>query len=178
MHEIRIFGDPVLKTPAPDVADIDGTLVRLAGEMVEVMRAAPGTGLAATQIGVQKRVFVYDVGDGAHTIVNPQIVEARGEWVFDEGCLSIPGLYVEIARPKEVLLKGYDLDGNEVQIEGDELLGRVFQHELDHLDGVLMFERMTAEQRKLAMGEWRRMQSDLSSTPAAEQQKKRRIGLG
>jgi peptide deformylase len=173
-HEIRIYGDPVLKTRTPDVTEIDGKIVRLAEEMVQVMYEAPGLGLAAPQVGVQKRFFVYDLGDetGPHTIVNPTILESRGEWVYDEGCLSIPKLYVEIARPKELLVTGYDLDGNELTIEADELLGRLIQHELDHLDGILMFDRMTPEQRKQAMTEWRRLQSEPDPEP-----KKRRIRL-
>jgi peptide deformylase len=173
-HEIRIFGDPVLKTKTPDVTDIDGKLVRLAEEMVQVMYEAPGIGLAAPQVGVQKRFFVYDLLDdtGPHTIVNPTIVESRGEWVYEEGCLSIPQLYVEILRPKELLVTGYDLEGNELQIEADEVLGRLIQHELDHLDGVLMFERMTPEQRKQAMTEWRRLRAEAEPEP-----KKRRIRL-
>jgi peptide deformylase len=89
-------------------------------------------------------------------LLNPTIVEARGEWVYDEGCLSIPGLSVEIVRPREVLVRGVDLDGNEVEIEADDLLARLFQHEVDHLRGVLMFERMTPEQRKEALAAWRR----------------------
>jgi peptide deformylase len=172
-HEIRIYGDPVLKTKAAEITTIDGTLVRLAEEMIEVMYEAPGVGLAAPQIGVQKQLFVYDVGDGPNTIINPEIVESSGEWVYDEGCLSIPGLYVEIVRPKEVLLKGIDLDGNEIQIEADEMAARAFQHELDHLHGVLMFERMTPEQRKEAMAEWRR----LRDAPSPAEPKKRRIRL-
>src|SRR4051812_16033627 len=163
-HEIRVFGDPVLKTKAAPVADIDGSLVRLADEMVDVMYAAPGTGLAANQIGVQKQLFVFDVGEGPVTIVNPEIVESRGEWVYDEGCLSIPGLYVEILRPKEVLMRGLDLDGNEIEIEADELMGRLFQHELDHLNGVLMFDRMELDQRKEALKEYRRI-VDEQATP-------------
>jgi peptide deformylase len=152
-HQIRIFGDPVLKSRASDVTEIDGKLVRLADEMVQVMYDAPGLGLAAPQVGVQKRFFVYDLDDGAgpHTIVNPTITESRGEWVHDEGCLSIPRLYVEIVRPKEVLISGYDLDGNEVQIEADELEARLFQHELDHLDGILLLERLDPDTRKSAM---------------------------
>jgi len=162
VHEIRVFGDPVLKAKAAEITNIDGALVNLADEMLDVMYEAPGLGLAATQIGVQKQLFVYDLDDekGAHALVNPRIVESRGEWVHDEGCLSIPGLYVEIVRPKEVLLVAHDLDGNEVQIEADELQARLFQHELDHLQGVLMFERMTPEQRKEALSEWRRIQSE------------------
>jgi peptide deformylase len=172
-REIRLFGDPVLKTTAAQIGDIDGKLVRLADEMLEAMYDAPGLGLAAPQVGVQKQLFVYDVGDGPATIVNPTISESRGEWVYDEGCLSIPNLYVEIARPKEVLLTGWDLDGNEVSIEADELLARLFQHELDHLQGVLMFDRMTADQRRQAMAEWRRLQDE----PAATEAPKRRLRL-
>ena len=172
-HEIRIFGDPVLKAKTPDVTDIDGKLVRLAEEMVQVMYDAPGIGLAAPQVGVQKRFFVYDLDDGTgpKALVNPVITESRGEWVHDEGCLSIPRLYVEIARPKEVHVTGYDLDGNQVEIEADELQARLFQHELDHLDGVLMFDRMTPEQRKAAMTEWRRMQSE----PAPREKRRLRL---
>ena len=152
-YVIRVFGDPVLKQRASEVTDIDGTLVRLANDMITTMYEAPGVGLAAPQVGVQKRLFVYDVQDdtGPKVIVNPTISEGRGEWVFEEGCLSVPGLAWEIVRPKEVHLTGVDLDGNEVSIEADEYLARVFQHELDHLDGVLLLERLDADQRKQAM---------------------------
>jgi peptide deformylase len=150
-YEIRVIGDPVLRARASEVADIDGKLARLADDMLATMYEAPGLGLAAPQVGVQKRLFVYDVGDGPNTIVNPEIVEVRGEWAYDEGCLSIPGLAFELVRPKEVHLKGYDLDGNEVSIEADELLARAFQHEMDHLDGVLFIERLDDDSRKAAM---------------------------
>jgi peptide deformylase len=175
-REIRVYGDPVLKTKAAEVGDIDGKLVTLADDMLEAMYAAPGLGLAAPQVGVQKQLFVYDVGEGPHTLVNPSIKESRGEWVYDEGCLSIPGLYVEMVRPKEVLLTGWDLDGNEVEVEADELLARLFQHELDHLNGVLMFERMTPEQRREAMREWRRLQD--GAEPVERPAPKRRLRLG
>ena len=105
---------------------------------------------------MQKRLFVYDIGEGPRTLVNPVISEARGEWSYDEGCLSVPGLSFEIIRPKEIHLTGYDLDGNEVSIEADELLARLFQHELDHLDGVLLLEHLDDDQRKAAMKELRR----------------------
>ena len=155
-YEIRVFGDPVLKTKAAEVTDVDAKLVTLADQMLELMYTAPGLGLAAPQIGVQKQLFVYDTGEGPHTLVNPTIRESSGEWVYDEGCLSIPGLYVEIARPKEVLLHGWDLDGNEVSIEADELEARLFQHELDHLDGRLLLELLDPDQRKQAMRELRK----------------------
>ena len=150
-YEIRVIGDPVLRARAAEVTDIDGKLAKLADDMLTTMYEAPGLGLAAPQVGVQKRLFVYDVGEGPMTIVNPEIVERRGEWTYDEGCLSIPGLAFELVRPKEVHLKGYDLDGNEISIEADELLARAFQHEMDHLDGVLFIERLDEDTRKAAM---------------------------
>ena len=150
---IRLFGDPVLKQRCAEVAEIDGALARLVDGMVETMYEAPGLGLAAPQVGVQKRLFVYDLDDGSgpHTIVNPTITESRGEWEFDEGCLSIPGLYFPIVRPKEIHLTGVDLDGNDVSIEADELLARLLQHELDHLDGRLLFEYLDDDERKAAL---------------------------
>ncbi len=150
-YEIRVFGDPVLRKVADEVTDIDGKLATLADEMLEVMYAEPGVGLAAPQIGVARRFFVYDIGDGPKALINPVISESRGEWVYDEGCLSVPGLSWEIVRPKEIYITGYDLDGNEVSIEADELLARLFQHEMDHLDGVLLVDRLDADTRKEAM---------------------------
>jgi peptide deformylase len=150
-YEIRTFGDPVLKAVAEPVTNIDEKLVRLTEEMFEVMYKAPGIGLAATQIGVQRQVFVYDIEDEKKIILNPTIAESSGEWVYDEGCLSIPGIYVEMLRPKKVLVRGINIEGNQVEFEADELLARLFQHEVDHLNGVLMFERMTADQRKEAV---------------------------
>jgi peptide deformylase len=128
-----------------------------------------GIALAAPQIGVQKQIFVWDVDDEPMAIINPQIVESSGEWVYDEGCLSIPGLYVEMLRPNEVLVRGLTIDGDDIEIEASELLGRMFQHEIDHLHGVLMFDRMTPEQRKEAMKEYRRLQEQ----PAVEAPKRR-----
>ena len=152
-YSIRLFGDPVLKQRATEITDVDGTLVRLAEDMIVTLHDAAGLGLAAPQVGVQRRLFVYDLhdDDGPKVIVNPTISEARGEWVYEEGCLSVPGLSWEIVRPKEVHLTGFDLDGNEVSIEADELTARLFQHELDHLDGVLLLERLDPDTRKQAL---------------------------
>lgn len=149
-YTIRIFGDPVLKQRAEEIDDIDAKLAKLAEDMLTTMYEAPGLGLAAPQVGVGKRLFVYDHGEGPRTIVNPVITETRGEWLYDEGCLSVPGLSWEILRPNEIYLTGYDLDGNEVSIEADEVLGRLFQHELDHLDGILLLEHLDEDQRKEA----------------------------
>ena len=156
---IRTFGDPVLKTRAAAVADVDAKALRLVDKMFGALYTTDnGLALAAPQIGVQKQVVVWDFGEDPKTVFNPEIVESDGEWVYEEGCLSIPGLYVEIVRPKTVLVRGVDLDGNPAEWEADELEARMFQHELDHLNGVLMFDRMQPEQRKAALAEYERMQ--------------------
>lgn len=147
----------MLKSQSLEIENIDDKLVRLTDAMLDIMYDAPGIGLAAPQIGVQKQLFVYDIGDGAEVLINPVVVESSGEWVYEEGCLSIPGLYVEMIRPKEILLKGINIVGEEVSVEADELLARLFQHELDHLNGVLMFDRMTPDQRTEAQAEYRRL---------------------
>jgi peptide deformylase len=147
---IRQYGDPVLRERTKEVTDIDGGLVRLVDDMLETMYAAPGSGLAANQVGIQRRLFVYDVGEGPKVVINPRIVESDGEWVYDEGCLSVPGLSWEIVRPDRVHLVGLDLDGNELSVEAREIEGRVFQHEIDHLDGVLLIERLSDDQRREA----------------------------
>lgn len=156
-YQIRLFGDPVLTQRASEVTDIDGSLVRLVDDMVETMHGAHGLGLAAPQVGVQKRLFVYQLEDrDPVAIVNPTITESRGEWEHDEGCLSIPGLFFPIVRPKEIHLTGWDLDGKEISIEADEIEARCFQHELDHLDGRLLLGLLDKEQKKGAMRELRR----------------------
>jgi peptide deformylase len=151
-YAIRIVGDPVLRQRADEVTDIDGRLAKLCDDMVQTMYDAPGLGLAAPQVGVQKRFFVYDLGagDGSQVLINPVITETAGEWEYYEGCLSVPGLGFDIVRPKEVHVSGVDLDGNEVSFEADELLARLMQHELDHLDGVLLLDHLDDEQRREA----------------------------
>jgi len=171
-YTIRVFGDPVLKQRATEVGDIDGALVRLAEDMLTTMYDAPGLGLAAPQVGVQKRLFVYDLDDQPQVLVNPVISESRGEWSYFEGCLSVPGQNWEILRPKEIFLTGYDLDGNEVQIEADELEARLFQHELDHLDGILLLDHLDDDQRKLAKKALRELV--LEAIPEPEPQAARR----
>jgi peptide deformylase len=156
-YSIRVIGDPVLKQRAGDVDEIDGKLARLVDDMFVTMYEAPGLGLAAPQIGVQKRLFVFDHEGNAGVLINPVITESSGEWGYNEGCLSVPGLYFDIMRPKEILITGLDLDGNEVSYEADELDARLFQHELDHLDGVLLVEHLNDIQRKAAKKELRHL---------------------
>lgn len=156
-YAIRVVGDPVLRQRAEEVVDIDERLVRLADDMLETMYDAPGLGLAAPQVGVQKRFFVYDLGagDGGQVLINPVVTESDGEWEYLEGCLSVPGMAFEIVRPARVHVTGVDLDGNDVSFEADELFGRLIQHELDHLDGVLLLEHLDDEQRRDAKRELR-----------------------
>ncbi|MDX2343325.1 MAG: peptide deformylase [Acidimicrobiia bacterium] len=151
IYPIRTFGDPVLRATAVDVTDDAESLHRLVDDMLETMYEAPGVGLAGPQIGISKRIFVADIGEGPFAMVNPELVEVSGSWTFDEGCLSVPGYYWPIKRPGYAKAKGYDIDGNPVELEGDELMGRVLQHEIDHLHGMLLLERLSRRAKKQAL---------------------------
>lgn len=153
MQEIRVFGDPVLRRPTSLVTEIDGPLVKVVEAMYVTMHAVPGSGLAACQVGVQKRFFVYDEydGEGPAVVINPEIVETKGSSPYEEGCLSIPGYGFEVVRAEVVTIRGLDLDGREIVVEADGHMARVFQHETDHLDGILVLDRLDPDQRKRAM---------------------------
>ena len=171
-YQIRTFGDTVLASPALPVTDIAGKIARIVDEMFDTLYDSDsGIGLAAPQVGIQRQIFVWDMDDEPLVILNPVIVESDGEWVYDEGCLSIPGLFVEMTRPKTVLMKGIDMDGNEVALEADELEARLFQHELDHLNGVLMFDRMQPEQRKAAIAEYKKLTEQATGLAAPKRLK-------
>jgi peptide deformylase len=152
---IRTYPDPVLRSPAAPVARIDDATRRLVADMLETMYQAPGVGLAAPQIGVALQVVVFDIGEGPHHLVNPVLVETGGSWTFDEGCLSVPDRYWSVRRPGFARARGLDLDGNEVEYAGDELLGRVLQHETDHLNGTIILDRLARRVRKQALKELR-----------------------
>lgn len=151
IYPIRIFGDPVLRTNAAVVTDDAESLERLVADMLETMYEAPGVGLAAPQIGISKRIFVADIGAGPFAMVNPEVIEVSDSWTFDEGCLSVPGYYWPIKRPGYAKARGFDIEGNEIEFEGDELMGRVLQHEIDHLDGMLLLERLSRRTKKQAL---------------------------
>lgn len=148
---IRTFGDPVLREPARAVELFDQALARLAEDMVETMQEAPGVGLAAPQVGRSIRLIVFDIGEGPVAMVNPLLSGFDGEQVGEEGCLSIPGLYFPVKRALKVRADGFDPSGKPMVIEGEELLARVLQHEVDHLDGVLFLDRLSDEDRKVAL---------------------------
>lgn len=148
---IRTFGDPVLRERAHEVETFDRALARLADDMIETMQDAPGVGLAAPQVGRSIRLIVFDIGEGPRALVNPVLSSFHGEQVGDEGCLSIPGLYFQVKRALKVRADARDLEGKPVVIEGEDLLARVLQHEVDHIDGVLFIDRLSTEDRKAAL---------------------------
>lgn len=154
---IRTYGDPVLRLKTKLVEDIDEAVESLISDMIEIMYAAPGVGLAANQIGILKRIAVFDAQDdfGPRVAINPEIVEVSGEWSYEEGCLSVPGHSWEISRPGFVRIKALDLTGTEVEYAGDGLLGRVLQHEIGHLDGRLLIDEMDKTMRKQALRDLR-----------------------
>ena len=152
---IRTFGDPGLRARAEPVVEIDDAVRRLVDDMLETMYDAPGVGLAAPQIGISRRVVVFDAGDGPHVLINPELLETEGSWTFDEGCLSVPGRFWEIERPAFARVRGLDVQGRDVEYAGDELLGRVLQHECDHLRGTLLIERLEPKHRKQALRDLR-----------------------
>jgi peptide deformylase len=151
IRPIRLFGDPVLRTPAEPVHDFDAELRRLVQDLTDTMNDAPGVGLAAPQIGVGLRVFTYYVDDELGHLINPTLQLSVEEETDDEGCLSFPGLAFPTKRASRVVAGGFNMYGEPVTIEGSAQLARCVQHENDHLDGVLFIDRLDAEQRKLAM---------------------------
>jgi len=154
VREILIIGDPVLTRKSERVDDITEDVVRLARDMVETVHAAPGVGLAAPQVGVSKRIIVVDLSvgeneDALHVLINPEIVSKEGEVICEEGCLSVPDIKEKVARPYRVVARGLDLEGRPVEIEGEDLLARALCHEVDHLDGILFVDKLSALKRTL-----------------------------
>ena len=151
VQPIRLFGDPLLRTPAEPVVDFDKELRGLVADLQDTMLAAPGVGLAAPQIGVSLRVFAYHVDGVLGHLVNPSLDLAGEPEAGEEGCLSFPGLAFPTVRAYGVVAKGFDQHGEPVTIEGTELLARCVQHETDHLDGILFIDRLDRAQRKAAL---------------------------
>ena len=167
MYPLRLFGDPVLKQRAREVESLDDDLVTLVNGMYETMDLEDGIGLAAPQVGVRKRLFTFDLheGEGPGVVINPEIVESAGEVISDEGCLSVPGYRFEVVRAERVTMRGVDLDGREIVMEGDDLLARMIQHEIDHLDGVLLLDRVEPDVRREALTEMRTHDFPMRETP-------------
>jgi len=157
---IRTLGSPVLREPCRDVETFDELLERLYQDMVATMYDAPGVGLAAPQVGLSMRFFVFDANDGSgpRAVANPVLSDLQGEQKDDEGCLSIPGLWYPTLRAMHARVEGLDLKGRPISYQGEELLARIFQHETDHLNGLLFIDRLSEEDRRQAMGQLREIE--------------------
>jgi peptide deformylase len=156
-REIRVLGDPVLRDHAHAVEEFDGQLRKLAFHMVEIMRDAPGVGLAAPQLGISKRLIVYEVGEEEpHILANPDITWRSDEVEEgEEGCLSVPDVVVPVDRSTSIEVHGQDVHGDRLEIRAEGLEARVIQHEVDHLDGVLILDRTSRKERAAALRELR-----------------------
>jgi peptide deformylase len=155
-RRILTYGHPILRQATRPVANLNGDLDRLIDDMVETMVAAPGMGLAANQVGSLHRVFVANPSEDHDpsrllVVINPELVEADGELVTEEGCLSIPDFRDEVRRARRVLVRGLDRAGRPIEVEGEDLLARIFQHELDHLNGVLFVDRLSPAKRDILL---------------------------
>jgi len=156
------FGADVLHQPAVPVSDVTPEIQTLVDDMVRTMYAAPGVGLAAPQVGIGLRIFVCDVSAGRNpaelfTFINPEFVEREGMQLEEEGCLSLPGFNATVARPQRAVIRGLDLAGREQTVEGVGLLARCFQHEMDHLDGMLFVDRLRGLQKDLIVRRIRKL---------------------
>ncbi len=142
IRNIRKDGDPILRKISKVVANFEGRTQTLIDDMIETMNDANGVGLAAPQVGILKRIVVIDIGEGPIVLVNPEIVETKGEINEKEGCLSIPGKDGNVIRPQYVKVKAQDRKGNSIEMEGEDLLARAFCHEIDHLNGILYIDKL------------------------------------
>jgi peptide deformylase len=160
VRDIRVLGDPALRARCEEVAEVDDDVRRLVDDLIETMEVADGIGLAAPQVGVPLRVFVYDVREPEiepGVLINPRIVEAGGTVRETEGCLSIPGFNETVERYATVVVEGLDREGREIRIEATDLLSRCLQHEYDHLDGVLFIDRLSPLKRRMLLNKWAKL---------------------
>ena len=141
-RKIIHFPNPILKKKAKAVKRITPEITKLISDMFQTMRVAPGVGLAAPQVGVSLRVIVADVGDGPVVLVNPKIITKSGKQTFTEGCLSVPGVEAPVCRAKKIVVRGLDKCGKKIEMEAQDLLSTVIQHEIDHLDGKVFIDRV------------------------------------
>ena len=153
MNEIVTFGHPALISKSSNIDQIDDYIINLSKKMISIMYEAPGVGLAAPQIGINKNIFVFDAGEGPFVAINPKMEKKEGEIIFMEGCLSLPGYYWDIERAEYARISCLNEKGEEVVYEGEELMGRVLQHEYDHLRGKLLIKSLKRKVRKEAVRE-------------------------
>ncbi len=158
--------DPVLRKKCKPIEDIDGDLVVLSENMIETMFDAPGAGLAANQVGISDQIIVVDLGIGTDekkpiAIINPMMTAMEDEILGEEGCLSIPEIFADIKRAKRIEVKGIDLDGNELRIEAEDYLARAFQHELDHLNGILFWDKLSKVKRDILKRKFKKILKEM-----------------
>ena len=158
IHTVRKYPDPVLRKVAERVPDTSNEICRLCEDMVETMHASRGIGLAANQIGISLRIITLEVGPEKETLplvlINPEIVKAASEEIAEEGCLSLPGYYETVRRARQVVVKAVTLEGKEFRMECEGLLARAFQHEIDHLNGILLVDHLSPVKRQLFRKEY------------------------
>ena len=145
IRQIRIAGDPILNKVCKEVKEVTPMIKTLIEDMLDTMYEANGVGLAAPQVGILRRIEVIDIGEGPIILINPEIIKQEGEQTGDEACLSLPGKSGEVTRPNHVVVRAFDADMKEYEIEADELLARAFCHEIEHLDGHMYMERVIGE---------------------------------
>ncbi len=170
--QIRHMGNPVLRKKAKPVSELTGEIDKLIEDMTETMYINQGLGLAATQVGVLKRIIVYDnveagYGMDPQALINPEIVAAEGLVKDEEGCLSIPEIKDIVERSEKITLTGIDRSGKDVKIEIEGLLARIIQHEIDHLDGILFVDRLGAVKKNLALSRWKKVKKELEAEKSA-----------
>jgi peptide deformylase len=163
LRPILRYGEPPLHQPAARVTDVTGEVQRLIDDMIETMYAAPGIGLAATQVGVPLRLAVIDISVGRNpadliTLINPEFVERDGVQLEEEGCLSVPGFNATVVRPARAVVKALDREGREITLEGTGLLARALQHELDHLEGTVFVDRLRGIKRDVIVRKIHKLQ--------------------
>jgi peptide deformylase len=156
MDEIRIYPDPILRKKALPLKNINGIVKDIADRMAESMYSNKGIGLAAPQIGILSQIVVVDLGEGLRTLINPKIIEGEGESVTEEGCLSLPIIEVPVKRMEKVFIRGWNLEGKEVSLELFGLPGRVYQHEIDHLNGILIIHHISRLKREILIKKMRK----------------------
>lgn len=158
--KVRVYPSSILRERAREVKNIDEDTKFLIDDMAQTMYINKGLGLAAPQVGVSERVITFDLGEGLISLINPLILEEEGEETFEEGCLSLPSIRTEVKRARKILVKGRDPDGKERELEVRGLLARVILHEVDHLEGILIIDKVSTIRRRLLEGKIRKLRKE------------------
>ncbi|MGQ0704042.1 MAG: peptide deformylase [Gemmatimonadales bacterium] len=170
VHDIHLFGSPVLRQRSEEVAQVEQEIRQFIDDLFETMDVAKGVGLAANQVGITRRVAVVGVDGERLALVNPVILSAEGSSREEEGCLSVPDAYAEVTRPEKIVFEALDRDGKSYRREASGLLARAIQHEIDHLDGILFLDHLSALKRQLLVSRWKREHQDVGLIKTLEKE--------